>query len=206
MARADFRESQWEHRYDPHVAPVNQLVDQLIESRDGSWMPYVAPSNGGIAARIVMLFQDPGPMTSLGKGGSGFLSFENDDPSAEVGAECLDSAGVNQHDVTTWNAYPWFLPDQSGVNASRIDEGIEPLRQLLDVLPGAHSVVACGRVAQESWRRLARQNPRSAARLTNFETFHTSGRGITNGGRQTKADGINHVVATLRAAASDAEQ
>ena len=153
-----------------------------------------------------MLFQDPGPMTSLDKGGSGFLSFENDDPSAEVGAECLDRAGVHQRDVTTWNAYPWFLPDQSGVSAPRIDEGIGPLGLLLDLLPKARSVVACGRVAQESWRRFARQDPRSAARLTKFNTFHTSGRGITNGGRQTKADGINHVVATLREAASDAER
>ena len=144
--------------------------------------------------------REAGPV-NLKKGGSGFRSFENDDPSAEVGAKCLENAGVHQSDVTAWNAYPWFLPDQSGVTASRIDEGIGPLGLLLDLLPEARSLVACGQVAQESWRRFARQNRRSAAGLANFETFHTSGRGITNGERLKKADGINHVVATLRAAA-----
>ena len=77
-----FREQQWDHRFDPHVAPVNDLVDSLIEGRDGRWMPYIPPYHGGIEAEIVLLYQDPGKMTSTVHGGSGFLGCENDDPSA----------------------------------------------------------------------------------------------------------------------------
>ena len=73
MRSATFREEQWRHRFDPHVAPVNELVDRLIEQRDGSWMPYIPPYHGGVDAEIVLVYQDPGKMTSVDHGGSGFL-------------------------------------------------------------------------------------------------------------------------------------
>ena len=56
-------------------------------------------------------------MTSVDHGGSGFLGCENDDPSAQVLGECLDAAGLGARQVTPWNAYPWFLPDQGRVTS-----------------------------------------------------------------------------------------
>lgn len=43
MRSAAFRNEQWDHRRDPHVAPLNDLVDRLIEDHGSRWMPYIAP-------------------------------------------------------------------------------------------------------------------------------------------------------------------
>jgi hypothetical protein len=52
-------------------------------------------------------------------------------------------------------------------------------------------------VAHDSWRRFTDNYPDAATTPRHLETFHTSGRGITNGGKQTKVTGTAHVVATL---------
>lgn len=200
---AEFRSVQWEQRFAPHVAPVNQLVDALIVERPGAWMPYVAAYHGGIDAEIVLLYQDPGPMTVTANGGSGFIGCENDDPTAELLAVCLDDAEVTQRQVIPWNSYPWFLPDQKGVSATRRREGLDPLQRLLALLPAVHTVVTGGAVAHDTWDRLAKANPSLTSSYRALSTFHTSRRGITNGGQQSRQDGIAHVVDTLREAADD---
>lgn len=161
-------------------------------------MPYVAPYHGGIHSEVLLLFQDPGKMTNQINGGSGFIGCENDDPSAELLAVCLDTAGIAQAQVMPWNAYPWYLPEQGGVGARLRREGIDPLQRVIALLPQLHTVISCGAVAHDSWRRFSDAHPTDAASVRHLETFHTSGRGITNGGRQKKAAGIDHVVATLR--------
>ncbi len=200
-ASTDFRAQQWERRFDPQVEPINRLVDDLIAEHGDRWMPYVAPYHGGIDTRILLVFQDPGRMTATAHGGSGFIGCENDDPSAALVAQCLDAAGVEQDDVMPWNSYPWFLPDQGGVSAAMRDQGLEPLRRLIGLLPDLDTVVTCGAVAHDTWDRFVRRYPGDAARVRHLKTFHTSGRGITNGGQQRKAVGVEHFVETLRVAA-----
>lgn len=196
----EFRRLQWEQRFAARVAPINHLVDALIVERPGSWMPYIAPYHGGVDAEIVLLYQDPGPMTVTANGGSGFIGCENDDRSAGTLARCLDEAGVSQSQVTPWNSYPWFLPDQKGVSVTRRKEGFDPLRRMLALLPKAHTIVTGGAVAHDTWSRLAKVNPSLTSSYRHLRTFHTSGRGITNGGRQLEQEGVDHVVATLRVA------
>lgn len=198
---AEFRQIQWEQRFAADVEPINHLVDALIVERPGSWMPYVAPYHGGIDAEIVLLYQDPGPMTVSTNGGSGFIGCENDDPTAELLARCLDGAGVSQRQVIPWNSYPWFLPDQKGVSASRRREGLDPLQRVLGLLPAAHTIVTGGVVAHDTWDRLTKVNPGLTSSYRHLRTFHTSRRGITNGGQQGREAGIEHVVTTLRDAA-----
>ena len=196
-----FRAEQWEHLHDPHVAPLNLLVDDLIAERPGSYMPYISPLYGGVEATILLLFQDPGRMTDGRAGGSGFLSPENDDPSAGLLADCIDEAGLVQSDLVSWNAFPWFLEDQGNVTTRMLQEGVDPLCRFIALLPRLTTVVTCGNKAHQSWGLLEESAPGVAGRLVHLETFHTRGRGITNGGRQTKAVGAAHFVDTLRAAA-----
>ena len=200
-ASAEYRQELWNTRFDPHIEPINRLVDELITEQRGSWMPYVAPNHGGTNAKIVTLFQDPGKMTSRQHGGSGFIGVENDDPTANLLADCLDEAGVAQSMILPWNSYPWYLTDQGNVTATRRDQGVAALRRLLDLAPEVHTVVSHGAVAHDTWKRFGKRFPSVATRYRHLETFHTSGRGITNGGQQTKAEGVAHVVATLRSAA-----
>ena len=92
----------------PHVAPINAFVDS-IRDRDGrGWAPYVPPHHGGVDARVISVLRDPGPATQLGVG-SGFISVENDDPTAERMARLFGRFGIPARVVLPWNAYPWYI-------------------------------------------------------------------------------------------------
>ncbi len=192
-----FVQRQLDRLDEPHIAPITDLVRELRAERPDQWMPYVAPYHGGTSAEVLVLFQDPGHKTA----DSQMIGVENDDPSAATLCECLHEAGVGLDKVAPWNAYPWYRPDQSrGLRASEMDEGIKPLVRLLSLLPEVHTVVLGGGDAMKAWARFSRQRPTAASRYRVLETRHTSGRGITNGGRHTKAEGMAHVVGTLREA------
>ena len=195
---ASFRDDQLAHRYDPHIEPVNRLVDEL--STDDAWMPYVSPLYGGVEARVLFLFQDPGPATRAGHG-SGMLSPENDDPSAEMFADCLAAADLDYPDVITWNAYPWYIFSQRRPSAAMLDEGGEPLRRLIELLPAVRSVCLAGRGSQNGWRRFAARCPSVADSLVAVDTLHPSARGITGGGRHSRDEGAARLVADMRRAA-----
>lgn len=62
-------------------------VDELRATPGRGWLPYLAPMYGGVHARVLSVFQDPGPMTEDGSG-SGMLCCENDDPSPSCTRPC----------------------------------------------------------------------------------------------------------------------
>ncbi len=196
-AERAFCDEQIAHRYDAHIEPVNCLVDEL--STDDRWMPYVSPLYGGVKARVLFLFQDPGPATEDGPG-SGMLSPENDDPSAELFADCLGEAGLAYADVITWNAYPWFIPTQTVPSASMLAQGTEPLARLIALLPALRAVCLCGRKAEDAWARYATKHATAASRLTVVDSLHTSRRGITRGGQHSREVGIEKLVESMRLA------
>jgi hypothetical protein len=173
MADPDFRRRQWDERFAPHIAPVNTLVDALRADTRRGWAPYVAPLYGGIDAKLVSLSRDPGPMTREGEG-SGFLCVENDDPSAEAMANYYGEVGIDAADVIAWNAYPWYI--NRAPNASELNAGIGPLKQLLELLPDLRVVMLHGVTAQDSWKRFHRTFPSYSIRrrLKVIPTYHTS--------------------------------
>lgn len=190
MSDAAFRAEMRAGVYAPLVEPINRLVDDLVADSDRGWMPYVAPTFGGVDAEILLLLQDPGPGTHEATGGSGFLCLENDDPSADLCATCLDDVGVPASSTTAWNAYPWYLPEQAGLTARHLEVGLEPLHRLLALLPRLQVVLLMGRKAQDSWRRLALRFPDSTRSITAIPTLHTSRRGITGGGQHSREEGV----------------
>ena len=105
MADAAFRAAQWDQRFAPHIAPINEYVDRI---RAKEWAPYVAPLHGGVNARVLTILRDPGPATQDAIG-SGFLCVENDDATAEKQGDLLASAGLLASDTLPWNAYPWYI-------------------------------------------------------------------------------------------------
>lgn len=141
MAQADFREMQERDRYAPHVRSVNELVDRLRDPGGRGWMPHVAPHHGGVEARVLSVLRDPGP--GAGEAGSGFLCIENNDPTAECQAIAFALAGIGAFDVTPWNAYPWYI--NRAPKAAELDAGVEPLLELLDLMPSPRVVLLQGR-------------------------------------------------------------
>lgn len=176
MRDAAFRQQMVDRLWDPHVAPVNQLVDRWRDHDARGWMPYVAPSYGGEAAEVLLLLSNPGPMTNTKIGGSGFLCAENADPGAARLATLLDAVEVGQRRCVSWNAYPWFRHGDEEIRASHLDAGLEPLIDLLGLLRELRIVMLLGGTAVKSWRRLERRDPVLASRCPVFETFHTGNR------------------------------
>jgi len=172
MRDPEFRQQQIDGLRAPHVAPVNALVDELIDPSGRGWVPYVAPVYGGVHASVLNIHRDPGPKTHLPHGGSGFLCPENDDASAERFATLLDGAGIAVSETLSWNAYPWYI--NRSPRAAELEAGVEPLRRLLGLLPRLRVVMLHGGSARDGWRRLERRHPDLVSGLEVVPTYHTS--------------------------------
>lgn len=173
MKDATFREEQWRLRFDPHVEPINRLVDSLIaegSSAGNGWMPYVAPWHGGTKARVLSILRDPGPKTHK-DGGSGMLCIENDDPTAAKQCE-LFMDKLDAFDVTPWNAYPWYI--NKPPTSQQVTEGAQVLERLIALMPDLRVVLLQGGHAQEAWRKFLRVAPGAVVRrgLITVPTFH----------------------------------
>lgn len=171
MADIKFREEQWKHRYDDRVAMINRLVDDLRSEPGCGLVPYIAPMHGGVDARLLSILRDPGPMTQA-KVGSGFLCWENDDPTAEMISQLSADAGIDATDVIPWNAYPWYI--NRAPKPAELEAGVEPLRRLIGLLPRLRVVMLHGVSAKDGWKRLTRRYPDIVAerRLCVVPTYH----------------------------------
>ncbi|BCM91003.1 hypothetical protein IAD21_02867 [Abditibacteriota bacterium] len=172
MAEKEFREEQWEHRYDEHIAPINRLVDELRKDPhlESPWAPYVAPMYGGIKARLLSVLRDPGPKGS----GSGFLCMENDDPTAETISKFFAAAQITADDIVPWNVYPWYI--NRDPSATELKAGVKPLKRLIDLLPNLKVVMLHGGSAKNGWKLFTRSYPNLVAELGMqvIPTYHTS--------------------------------
>lgn len=76
--------------------------------------------DGGIAARVLFLFEKPGPMTALvgRREGSGFISRDNDDPTAEAIWQFMREAEIPREEAVLWNVIPWW----NGTRAIKTEE------------------------------------------------------------------------------------
>jgi hypothetical protein len=170
MADPVFRAEQRASIWAPHVAPVNRLVDDL-RSQGGGWVPYVAPLHGGIEARVLSVLRDPGPKTQEQRG-SGFLCIENDDPTAAAQAHAFAHVGVSPHDITPWNAYPWYI--NRAPKAAELQAGITPLVALVTLMPDLRVVLLQSAHGKAVWRRLRRAHPtlEASRQLTVLVAYH----------------------------------
>jgi hypothetical protein len=174
MKDPEFLRQQQADIYAPHIAPVNRLVDSLIEPAPPAgrgWMPYVAPLHGGVHARVLSILRDPGPKTRQ-DGGSGMICVENDDPTAAKMGELFTEAGIAYEDITPWNAYPWYI--NAAPTGPQVTQGVAPLKSLVELMPNLKVVLLQGGQAQAVWRKLAKGHPRFVAslRIRSVATFH----------------------------------
>jgi hypothetical protein len=127
--------------HDPHVRPLNALVDRW--NGEGLRVPYADPDSGGIHAMILFLHESPGPRASA-EHGSGLVSPDNDDPSAERFWRLSREAGLPRGRYINWNAVPWYVSGTARNQNATTAEGQAALRHLHDfgALPAGP---ACGR-------------------------------------------------------------
>lgn len=155
-----------------HIAPLTDLV-RRFRGRDANEYPYFDPADGGVQASILFLLEKPGPMTvPTGKGlrqGSGFISRDNDDPTAEASFRFYRQAGIDRSQSVVWNVIPGWNGTIK-VTGSELREGVGDLLALIGLLPKLETIVLVGRKA-------ARAEPmiRSLGDYAIFKSAHPSG-------------------------------
>ena len=129
--------------------PLAEYVTRLRGMGRGE-VPDFDPLDGGYRAQVLFLFEKPGPMTSLDRGrekkGSGFISRDNDDPTAEATFRFMQKAGLDRQLTAVWNTVPWW----NGTRAIRADElhaGMNALDELLCLMENRRVIMLVGRKA-----------------------------------------------------------
>lgn len=201
MGSPRYRADQWAHRYDPHIEPINRLVDGLGTHDHAGCPPYVAPMYRGVDAPAMAILRDPGPKAG-GVAGSGFLSIENDDQTAERQFAFFAGAGIDAADVLPWNAYPWYINRKP--TRTQLTAGIEPLRHLIDLLPSLRVVLLFGADAHAAWRLfLARHGDLARRRsLQALRTYHPSRQALQHPSPAERERREEHIRSTLTTAAA----
>lgn len=156
-------------------------VDRVVPSFD--------PAEAGVDARVLMVFEAPGPMTNPQTGnrrpGSGFISVDNDDATAENLWRARSTAGLHEG-YLGWNIVPWYLGAASvKPKAPDIAEGAEALLELITLLPRLEAVILSGRFAQNGWRQhIARDRRRPDVRI--WETWHPGPQAMIQAGKRAE--------------------
>jgi hypothetical protein len=132
----------------PHIAPLADYAKRLRDRLQGEVQDF-DPLDGGVNARILFLFEKPGPMTDAlkkGKSGSGFISRNNDDATAEATFRFMQTANIPRRDTLIWNVIPWWNGHVKFTGAERTT-AIGELAQLLTMLQRLDTAVLVGKTA-----------------------------------------------------------
>lgn len=126
-------------------------------------MPDFDPTEAGVMARILLLLEAPGPKATRERGGSGFVSPDNDDATAQNMWWLLRDAGVNRRvEVVTWNVVPWYVGDDRKIRGATVfdlNEARPYVEELAGLLPDLGAVVLLGRKAAAGWARMGLDRP-----------------------------------------------
>jgi len=159
-------------RFAPHVAPLTAFAASL-RTRPNVKVPDFDPLDGGVNAKILFLFEKPGPMTDAlreGQRGSGFVSRNNNDPTAKATLHFMKVAAIPRRDTLIWNVIPWW-DGHIKFSAPDLEAALPELDRLLSLLPQLRSVVFVGRTAAKASPHLRSQE---AMRLRLYESAHPS--------------------------------
>lgn len=185
---------------EPHVAPLVQLADRIAADTGGPGaVPYPDPTFAGVDARALFLLETPAAKAARSTGGSGLLSLDNDDVTAETMHRAYDAAGLSRSDTLHWNAVPWIVPgtergDLSGVH---VPAALPWLAELLGMLHKIQVVVTVGGTARDAWLRCLAERP-EVPLLPTLHSPHTSARGLMRpGSRERLASVLKRVAAVI---------
>jgi uracil-DNA glycosylase len=138
-----------------HVAPLTEFVEQLRNSHFGALVPYFDPTEAGVGATMLCLFEAPGPKAAP-PNGSGFVSCDNNDQTAQNMWTLLNEAGVDRaSEYVAWNVVPWYVGDGKKLRAVRADDlrdARAATEELLALLPRVRTVVLFGKAAARAWK------------------------------------------------------
>lgn len=133
----------------PHIEQLTKYVEGLKIKYPGWEFPYFDPHDGGQLADILFLLEKPGPKTSPKFGGSGFISRDNNDSTAEALFNFMNEAGIPRQRTVLWNTIPGW---NGTIRMTSLENknGLSELAHLLTLLPNLSTVVLVGRKAEKA--------------------------------------------------------
>ena len=140
LATENFREELLSRRYEPNVAPVNELLDVLQATKAGTAVPYVDPMHDVDECRIISLYSNIGTADA-----SGFITAGDDEAATRMlGIQW--KLGLRPEFVMPWNVHPWHVPGEPNgkFTPDQISAGLKPLLKFLALVPRASVIVAHG--------------------------------------------------------------
>ena len=147
----------------PHARPLTEYVARVRDARGRDRVPDFDPTEAGIRATMLLLLEAPGGKATRERGGSGFISPDNNDGTAENMWHLLREAGVERaKDVVTWNIVPWYLGSDAKIRSAEardLEEARPFVTELLGLVTSLRVVVLIGRRAVDGWRQLAIEIP-----------------------------------------------
>lgn len=146
---------------EPHIAPLAAYV-QGLRAKHPDWeFQDFDPLDGGIEADLLFLLEKPGPMTSPKhkKKGSGFISRNNNDPTAEAVFKFMIEAGIPRKRTVLWNVIPGWN-ETIDTTSLEVRKGIDELKNLLPLMPKVRTVVLVGGEAQRALPHVQKLNLR----------------------------------------------
>lgn len=145
-----------------HQLQVKPLTAYTAQLREQGFVevPEFDPLDGGVNARVLFLFEKPGPMTANREktSGSGFISRNNDDRTAEATFHFMQQIGIPRRLTVTWNLIPWWNGTRK-VTRQELRDGLKCLAGLIDLLPKLRAVVMVGRNAAKAEGYLNEHQP-----------------------------------------------
>jgi hypothetical protein len=142
----------------PHMTALVRYATDLRASRPGEEIPDFDPISGGKDAEILFLLEKPGPATSRKGGGSGFISLDNDDPTAETVSGFYRDIGLDRRRTLHWNIVPGWNGTRK-VTRDELKHGVEALSDLIDLLPKLRLVIFVGNRARRAEKLLRKLRP-----------------------------------------------
>ena len=139
---------------DPHMIKLTSFAEKLRQRRPGLEVSDFDPLDGGVEARALFLFEKPGPMAvKAGSGkrpGSGFISRDNDDPTAEAIFNFMRQAEIPRELTILWNVIPWW-DGELDVEGTDLKDGTANVKELIELLlPKLRAVMLVGQKAAEA--------------------------------------------------------
>lgn len=141
-------------RYEGVVGPLNKWVDEVrVATRES--VPYFDPRAATQGADVLVLLQDPSGEAQLG---SGFISRDNNDPTAHNTTLAAEAGGLPYSRSLHWNVVPWWVANPAfpqrtlAAEARRAASLLAELMELLESRPKV--VLLLGKQAQAAWSQL----------------------------------------------------
>lgn len=145
----DFLAAKQGRWFEPHIAPVNALVQEISRTVGGD-VPYVDPDCGGVNARVLLVLEAPAGAAAHG---SRMLSADNDDGTAANLWQAYKNSGLPRDWGMHWNAVPWYLGVRGKIAAAKaqdVEQGRVWLLRLVDVLPDLKVVLCLGNASRDA--------------------------------------------------------